>query len=314
MSQLSLSLEISDDARDTLKQFSENRSTRAVAIRMEGERLACLGAPIPSSDALAADLQALRSAIEAHGATAAFAFVRVGEGVEQVTIVPDTEPPKVKMLFASSSAHVRKALTCSVRRDHHVTSIGAVEPSLFAAKSTTEDVMTESEKANIAIAQMPVAPTGSALPGMGLALDGEAENALVKVKEGAIRAAAFAVEKGGASCVWSTSDENPVEAICREVGDAQPRYILLAWEGRTLFIYLCPAACKPRERMAYSVSKVAFTAQISKAGVEIAKSIETDTTEGLAATITEALKGGIKMEAVAPAASTMVKGPRMVFK
>lgn len=315
---LSVSFALADCLKDALHSMKHDGKYRALLAVIDQESIKLVKA-FDQSESIGADLEVVRKAITDDKIEACFVVVRIAEKeFGQVLMVPDTVKPKIRMLYASSSAHLRNASGLPIGSDTHATKVDDLTPAIFnQTEEETRSMMTEKEKIREKMDAMPLAPAPSAMAGVGCPLSEGAKKAGESFSTGDFRAATFTVGPAGIDIEKSFPKDASTSDIIEGVPADQPRYIVLSWEGKTLLVYVCPPGTKPKERMPYASSKASFISQIGNVGVKFDRRIETDEVKNLEEAIAEALQDvdfkDLPDTAAPPKAHMMQKGPRMLI-
>jgi hypothetical protein len=306
--------------REAVSQIKEAHiPIRAIFAVIENEEIVAFGRPVEATVNLTSDLAEVRARIAKDSIGACWIILKLYEKrFEQIMYIPDGIKPRIKMMYATSAVNLRNETHLPVGTDTHVVNAEEINPTLFGRDIEAErvELRTDKEKIQAELAQMPVAPTPSGLPGVANPLDEEGRAAVQQFKANAIRAATFTVSPKGIhvdKTLPNGSSNADLVAACPET---QPRFVIVHWtEGKTVLLYICPSGCKPKERMPYASSKASFVAQLGHQEVKCGKSIETDTPAELEATVSDALQAPALEDDVKPVAPkpVMTKGPRMLM-
>lgn len=325
---LILTFPLADPLRAALDKMRDNLSTiRAVIVTVESEVLVLKGEPFEATLSLDADLAKVREFITKEALSCCFVLVKLDEKkFNQVMFVADGTKPKVKMQYASSAAHLRESSRFAIPTDIHIVAVDEINAALFGRDVAAErpEMMTEKEKLVEEISKMEVAtqkPQG--MPGVATPLDDAALTALQAFRQGDVQALSFTVHAKGISVDGTMKKEDKHEEWVKLIPEAQPRFVLIHWgaeagEGPAkdvVLVYICPAGCKPKDRMPYASTKASFVAQVGHQEIKLRKSVETDDASSAEATVKEALTAPQLEEDVKPIApkSVMPKGPRMLM-
>ncbi|CUG91607.1 G-actin binding protein, putative [Bodo saltans] len=317
---LTLAFPLGDSLRDALDKFKEPLAViRAVIVGIDNETLVLHGAPIEATENLTSDLAAVRKIMPLD--VPRFVMVKLEEkSFAEILYVPEGTKPKVKMLYAGSSAHLREQSRLAIATDTHVISVDEINPTLFGRDIEAErvELRTEKEKIKEEIAKMEIAPQRSAveLPaGTQQPLNAAAIDVVIAIKDKKLRAATFKLE-GAEIVVDKTVDiaETSHESWISILPAEEPRFAVINFrEDAIILLYLCPDSCKPKVKMPYAASKGSFTRQLTHLEAKPKKSVETSSAKGVDAVIDEALDAPQLEDDAKPIApkSIMPKGPRM---
>lgn len=228
-----------------------------------------------------------------------------GENAERwVTIfyVPDNSPVRNKMVFASSSSGLKTGLGVKFETEF---AIGTAEECTYenykkVFASTNEDnIMTWQERE--AKETLYETHTGfdevkvSAIMGIPIPA---AENVEPNLK------ALIGKEKNCCELILNPDTEilgselydiTLAELVASKLPEKEPRYFMLNYkmdfegkeEEHNLFIYYCPAACVPKQKMFYSSSKATILKLLTQLGVDKVVNLEADCPAEISDTIVQ---------------------------
>lgn len=299
---LKVEFALDDALKEALAAIKTNEHQRAVVAVIKEEVIKLHGTATPLTANLANDLAALRKSIETGGVAACFVIIRLeGRGFSQVTLVPDTEKPAVKMVYASCASHLRSESHLAVAGETHITKLEELVASLFdvVAEEEKEKLMTNGEKVAKEIDKMIADDLKkedagevkrAPLAGVAMPFEDAAEAATEKFADGGIFAIVYTV---GAKNLL-VEKEFPLGAtkadLIAALPAAEPRFVLVNWaEGRDVLVYICPGACKPKLKMGYSSSKSSLVAQLAHKDIQLIKSCELDNPAELEQHVNDAL-------------------------
>lgn len=208
-----------------------------------------------------------------------------------------------------------------------VSAIADIQPSLFVRHKTAEDreeLMTDGERMKAAIAKMEVVPQPTTLPGVAIPLSKESIGALQLYRTGAVAAVSLKVTPD-CICVDRVLDAfGGLSAVKTILPAQEPRFVLARYAregqsepaGQLVMVYLCPSACKPREKMYYASGRAFFLSQLSDLGIKFVRRVETDSCDDFITDVVDAFEAPALVEEMArprPAQPVMSKGPRMLI-
>jgi hypothetical protein len=321
MSALTVDFQVDPKLTEAMAAFKTS-TDRALLVTVENETLV-LVSTVHGTQSETVDTSKVRTAAAA--VPAAFVIFRRGEGHDSyalITYVSDDAKPRLKMMFSASAQHLRKVFAAPFSSDKRIVSAAELTPSLFAHESTDrQELMTEQERAKAQIAAMlqaeqeadaakgVTATAPRALPGMAAAVSPDIEAAVKAIATPDTNAAvffSFPDAKSQTLAVMKTSEGCPDNAaallafIGAELRDT-PLFVFLrcdVLEGGASeaagkpkvnhFVYYCPEAAKPKDKMRFSASKGSILMHI-KMGMKIplGRSIEIDDAKLLADTLKE---------------------------
>lgn len=317
---LTLAFPFADNLRDVLDKFKEPlATTRAVIVAIDNETLVLHDQPIEATENLTADLTAVRKVMPTD--VPRFVLVKLDEkSFAAILFVPEGTKPKVKMLYAGSSAHLRENSRLAIATDTHVVNVDEINPTLFGRDIQAEraELRTEKEKIQEEVAKMEVAPQRSVeLPaGVQCPLNVAGIEAVLGIKDKKLRAATFKLE-GTDTVVDKTVDfsETSSESWLAILPEDEPRFAVINYKDDIVMLYLCPDSCKPKVKMPYAASKSSIVRQLTHLEAKPRKSIETSSAKGADVLLEEALNAPQLEDDAKPIApkSVMPKGPRMLI-
>lgn len=311
---LSVDFALGDGLKNALHEMKHDNKYRALIAVIEQENIQLLKT-VDVTDSLTNDLESVRKVIDSEKVEACFVVVRLNDKeFGQVLLVPDTVKPKTRMLYASSSAHLRNSSGLPIGSDTHAIKVADLTPALFSrTEEETKQMMTEKEKLKEKIDAMPVAPATTAMAGVGCPLTPEAIKAVEAFSADEAKAATFTVSQSNITVDKTFPKDATTEAIISGVPADQPRYILIKSDGKVFLVYVCPGNLKPKERMLYAASKNSFIAEMGSRGIKFERRLEIDDINTIEQSIAESLQEVDlpKDVPVAPKANMMQKGPRM---
>jgi hypothetical protein len=327
---LQVNFRLTEALKDAAAAFKAAEDQRALFVVVEDETLTVASPVTTAATAnLGDDFAAIRAAL-AGFASGAFVVLRVPEkGITQISYTPETLKPKLRMLYAASSSHLRQEANMGIKGEAHVTSADEVTPAMYGhAESDRTELQTEKEKAKVEVAAQLAAEQQAAAVGPKrppMAMHGVsapfAEDTTAAVK-------AFAAGESGPLLLTINAGKTStvelhkalpagadVGAIAAAVPEDTPIFALVKWAGeKVVLVYVCPAGCKPKAKMVCAASKPSLRAQAEELGVKVDRNVELDTAEGLEAAVAEALKDSAELavddKPSAPKQSAS-KGPRM---
>lgn len=290
---LRIDFSIAPDAQAALEESGKRTSNAvAIALTIEKEVLKLLAPPIAATGSgLEEDLKATRKALEAKKPSGAYLIVRTSPSTQYVVIfVSDAASAKERMLFSTGTSRAVGATPHAQKRTLQISSLAELQPSLFEAESKKirEDLMTESERNQAAIARMEVAPQPVALPGVAIKMTAEADDMLTKFAKGAVEVVTYKI----------VSEQLQLDRTMAKLGGdlanvkellpaAEPRFVLVRYpspktsRAEFVMVYVCPPACSPKVKIQYASSAAAFREQASRHEIKFAQKVETDTRETL---------------------------------
>lgn len=307
--------------RDALAAIKTAESQRSLVAIIKDETLKLQGAAVPLTPNLANDLAATRKLIADSGVEACFIFVRLeGRGFTQVSLVPETIKPAIKMVYASSASHLRSESHLAVAGETHISKLDELVASLFdiVAEEDKEQLMTEHEKTTKEVDKLIAedlkkgAPVRAPLAGVAMPFDEAADAATERFVEGKSEALIYTV---GTKNIL-VEREFPAGASKADVigalPEAEPRFVLFRWAAdKDVLVYLCPGACKPKLKMGYSSSKGSLVAQLAHKDIKLAKSCETDEAKEIETFVNDALTAEKLEDAEQIKAKPAAKGFRL---
>lgn len=274
---------LKDPLPANLDDFVGNPSVGAVIVQLENEALVQVGNPLPSDPDVAVTLESVRSALTAASADAALVVLNAPSNASPTIIsyVGDATRPKQRLMYSSAVTTVQEALRvhCSTAQ---VTEIEEIAPTVVKHKETGAArlaLMTESERHREEVNKMEVAPQSTSMPGVSVRLSKTAEDLLEKFAQGGLAGAVFKIEKEQVE-VDAEVASGGLSAVLAALSGAEPRFVFAQYtpEGESaeqpIMLYLCPSACKPREKMMYASSRAAFLAVANDKGIVPAKRVE----------------------------------------
>jgi hypothetical protein len=317
---LSIDFGLTDELKTALDAVrAEPAKYRALVVVVDKETLTT-GSPLMAASAnLDADFAQIRQALA--GKEAAFVVLSLDNKVTLVTFTPESLKPKMRMIYAASSSHLRQV--GKIVGDTHVPTIEEITPALFGHKEGDRvELRTEKESAAAKIGEMLAAEESTedkrahAMHGLNSTVSGDVAAAVTAVFKNENYAVVLNVAQGPSTTIIldkriESKDAGRDLASC--VPADEPRFIYSQWEDRHILVYVVPAECKPRVRMAYAASKSSLVSQLRATGCTIDRSLEFSTTEHLEAQIAEALAAPLPEDPqpAAPASKPAMKGPRM---
>lgn len=320
---LTLAFPLADPLREALDKFKEPLATmRAVIVGIDNETLVLHGEPIEATENLTADLTAVRKVMPVD--VPRFVMIKLEEkSFSEVMFVPEGTKPKVKMLYAGSSAHLREVSRLAIGTDIHVVSVDEINPTLFGRDIQAEraELRTEKEKIAQELATMEVAPQRSAIElpaGVQSPLNPAGIEAVLGIKDKKLRAATFKLD-GGNTLLDKTAayaEDDAAESWLKLLPEDEPRFAVINFKNDAIvLLYLCPDGCKPKVKMPYAATKASFVSQLTHLETKPKKSVETNSAKGADILIDEALNGAQLEDDAKPIApkSVMPKGPRMLI-
>jgi hypothetical protein len=290
---LRIDFSMAADAQSALEESGKRGSTAiAIAIVIEKEVLKLLSPPVMSSGiGLEEDLKTTRKVLEAKHPSGAYVIVRTSPSTQYIVIyVSETASAKDRMLFSTGTSRVVEATPHAQKRTLQISALSELQPSLFEAESKKirEDLMTESERNQAAIARMEVAPQPVALPGVAIKMTAEADEALRQFAKGTVEVVTYKI----------VSEQLQLDESMKELGGdlanvkavlpaAEPRFVLVRYPSpktscaELVMVYVCPPACSPKVKIQYASSAAAFREQASRHEIKFAHKVETDTRDTL---------------------------------
>lgn len=307
---LTINFELDFVLQKALKLFCEvNAPTRALIVRIENEVMRLHGPPLEATASIEDDLVKLRTVIATAGVAAAYIILKLDEGkFAQVTFCSDHVKPKEKMVYASGAGHLADGFGLGRVVREHVACVDEITLSLFAEETAESraGLMTEKEKLRTAMDTMELAPMPVMMPGVALPLSESGREMLKKLVCGGVSAVVFAVEADKIT-VDNTLDalseaSSSVLSLTNAVRDLlpkdHPRFVVLCspkdgaattpGKRKVLMVYMCPAACKPREKMTYASSKSSFLLQAGQHRVKFVRRLELDDVDELGDAVADA--------------------------
>ena len=290
---LRIDFSIAPDAQAALEESGKRTSTAvAIAIVIEKEVLKLLASPVAASGSgLEEDLKATRKVLEAKQPSGAYVIVRTSPSSQYVVVyVSDAASAKERMLYSTGTSRVAGATPHAQKRTLQISSLSELQPSLFAAESKKirEDLMTESERNEEAIARMEVAPQPVALPGVAIKMTAEADEMLTRFAKGSVEVVTYKI----------TSEQLQLDRTMTKLGgdlanvkdllpEAEPRFVLVRYpspktsRAEFVMVYVCPPTCSPKVKIQYASSAAAFREQASRHEIKFVQKVETDTRDTL---------------------------------
>ncbi|KPA82278.1 putative G-actin binding protein [Leptomonas pyrrhocoris] len=290
---LRIDFSIAADAQSALEESGKRSSTAfAILIVIEKEMLKLLAPPVTSSGGgLEDDLKATRKLLETKNPSGAYVIVRTSPSSQYVVIyVDNAASAKDRMLFSTGTSRVVGATPHAQKRTIQISSVSELLPSLFEAESKKirEDLMTESERNQAAIARMEVAPQPVALPGVAIKMTAEADEMLSQFAKGTVEVVTFKIVSEQLQLDTTVRKLNgDLENVKDVLPEAEPRFVLVRYpspktsRAEYVMVYVCPPSCSPKVKIQYASSAAAFREQASRHEIKFAQKVETDTRETL---------------------------------
>lgn len=316
---LAVTFSLSSELKAQLSEMKQNDAIRAVICVIESETMVPLGNPIPATVNLEDDLSAVRKTLMERSVPACFVVVKPESTKYSLLLfTPEGIKPKLKMMYASSAAHLRNESHLPIGADTHIGSVAEISAALYGRNvaKDREEMLTDSEKLKKELEALPVAPQAQNLPGVHTEIE-KKDELLGEFLDGTAKALLFQVTpKSVIEKDKSFSPSTATSDIIAALPTTAPRFLLISWDGKPVLVYVCPESCKPKERMNYAASKASFVAQIKKAGVKLEKSVETDSPASVESSVTEALTAAPLQEEAKPIAPkpSAQKGFKMLMK
>lgn len=314
---LQVNFAISEALTKAIASMRETNEVRAV-IAMIAKESVELVKSVLSTPEIEDDFAQVRDAVSS--LEAAFIIMKRDEKLTLLTFTPEGVKPRVRMMYAASSSHLRQE--AKIVGDQHIATPSEIVPALFGMKANDRTVLETPKEAiqrEIRAAQdkeVAEAPQRViAMQPVSTALTAEALEAVKAIGQGK---AACSLAVDGSSLVLTAAFETDVApaAIVGTLPADAPSFLVIQWsEDKRILAYVCPEECKPKVRMHYAAAKPSLVAQLKSNNILITRSVETSSRDSLLQSIEDALSAPINegpSKAVeAPAPRTMMKGPRM---
>jgi len=208
--------------------------------------------------------------------------------------VPDSCPPKERMLSASCVPHVRKECGLNVYKEVRVNDEEDVVPTL----ATIHTVKGAAEKGGPSSAAAEIQPTAENLAPRPIA--GMSHGLSVAMSEGATAAVSALLSKQTQSLTLRI-DKEKVVVEPAGLSESYPSFHV-AWAagevGEMKCFFMCPSGCKVKERMIFASSKSSVIDQLQSLGCSFEKCQEcgeiAEVTDALAKKDTSLQKEGPK--------------------
>lgn len=316
---LSVDFAIDEKLQQALTTMKGDVKLRATIATIENERIQLFNEPLAATDNIADDLAEVRKAIAAGKIEACFVVVRVDDKTfGQVMLVPEGSKPKIRMIYASSAAHLRKDSGLAISTDTHASSIDEITPKLFGRDDaeSKRELMSEQEKEKEAIEKMPVAPAPTAMAGVACPLSEGATKAIAAFNEKKALAVTLTVTPKNIELDQTIPAEGALEDVVKAVPENVPRFIVTRFEEKVFLAYVVPPTAKPKERMPYASTKASLLSQLAANDCKIEKKVEIDEAKEMLEAMKEALQAcdlSDEPKPTAPKAPLGAKGPRMLI-
>lgn len=290
---LRIDFSMAPDAQAALEESGKRTSTAAaIAIVIEKEELKLLAPPVTSSGSgLDEDLKATRKLLETKNPSGAYIVVRTSPSSQYVVVyVSDAAKAKDRMLFSTGTSRAVGATPHAQKRTLQISSVSELVPSLFESESrkVREELMTESERNQAAIARMEVAPQPVALPGVAIKMAADADEMLTQFAKGTVEVVTYKIVAEQLQLDKSMKKlGGSLENVKDVLPEAEPRFVLARYPSpktkrdELVMVYVCPPACSPKVKIQYASSAAAFREQASRHDIKFAHKVETDTRETL---------------------------------
>jgi hypothetical protein len=316
---LSVDFAIDEKLQLALTAMKGDAKIRSAIAVIESERIQLYKDTLAASANIADDMADVRKAISDGKIEACFVVVRVDEtSFGQIMLVPEGSKPKTRMIYASSSAHLRKESGLAISTDTHASSVDEVTAKLFGhdTAESKRELMNEKEKEQESIAKMPVAPAPTAMAGVGCPLSEEATKAVADFNDKKLMAITLAVNPKNIDLDKTIPAEGKLADVVAAIPDNTPRFIVVWFQEKVFLAYIVPPTAKPKERMPYASTKASLLSQLDANKCKVEKRVEIDEAKEMEESMKEALevcdlKDDVKP--VAPKAPLGVKGPRMLM-
>lgn len=344
MSALTVDFDVDPELKAQSTRFKTS-TDRALLVGVDNERLVFLKV-IPGTQSETVDMSKVRT--ESSQVHAAFIIFRRGtpsgtagsDCFALITYVSDEAKPKLKMMMATAARHLRTTFDAPFTSDKRVTSATELTNDLFKHEASDRDeLMTEKERAQAHIAKLlrdeeeaekakgnGTAAPPRALPGMAAAIAPAVEAAIKEIAQlpdGACAAAIIAYESASATALSVTArvpnkddGASVVSEVVSRLNDTPCFAFVRAKVGTdavpaNYFLYFCPGACKPKDKMRYSASKGSLLGAIRGAmGLSLKRSLEFDDAAALVPMLHEA---PLEEDSSPPAAQEKAKPARAGF-
>lgn len=317
---LTIDFSIDEDLMKVLHAMKSDPKIRSCFAIIESERIKLYKEPLPSTDDLDNDMGDIRRIIVADKIEACFVVIRIDDkNFGHITFSPDGVKPKLRMMYAASSAHLRSKCGLAIGADDHISDFTDINASLYNRDKTDalrKEMMTENEKEHAAVAKLAPAPAPVAMAGVTCPLTDKAVEAAEAFKKEELKAAVFVIGGNTIDVEKTFPKDATLAAIVKDIPENQPRYIVISYESHSWLVYVCPPGAKPKDRMPYASSKASFISQINdKVSLDLVKRVEIDEAKEMEEAMKYHLKANDLPENVAPVApkSLMPKGPRMLM-
>lgn len=316
---LSVDFAIDEKLQQALTAMKGDAKIRSAIAVIESERIQLYKDTLAATTNIADDMADVRKAIVDGKIEACFIVVRVDDKTfGQIMLVPEGSKPKTRMIYASSSAHLRKESGLAISSDTHASSVEEITAKLFGHDDdeSKRELMSEKEKEQETIAKMPTAPAPTAMAGVGCPLSEEATKAIADFNDKKFMAITLIVNPKNIDLDKTIPVDAKLEDVVAAVPDNTPRFIVMMFQEKVFLAYVVPPTAKPKERMPYASTKASLLSQLDANKCKVEKRVEIDEAKEMGDAMKEALevcdlKDDVKP--VAPKAPVGAKGPRMLM-
>lgn len=309
----------------TVNGIERGMRLQAVIAIVENEVVKAQAEPFNSTCNLGKDCEEIRKRLRASNLKCAYIVLLASTNQPALIVyVNDNAKPKDRMMYSTGSSHMQEAVRVSSAYCVQCSTIDEIRPELFREHETTEgreELMTESERTHAQIAKMEVAPQPSVLPGVSTPITDEGDDLMTKFAKREVETVTFKIEDSKICVDKKVTDKKGLGEVVAILPADHPRYVITRFspqalkEEKCVLIYVCPQACKPREKMPYASTKASFMTYAHKHGIKFDRSIESSAVNELVQTAEDAFVALEDDTNTAPRApkTTTPKGPRMLI-
>jgi len=292
-------IKVDDDLKKEFANAQKNENTSFMVIKLTDDKFLSGGSG-PTTGDVKTDFD--RIADKLKPADPCYVLTRAAAPAGKwivIFYVPDDSQVRLKMLYASSASALKEGLgAASFAGDY---SISAIKDCSYASYQQNtkvvarEDIMTMDEiikmEEQTASSHAMAQTRSSAIADLPLNLSPEATEAIQKLHDSKLEAVIFVlnnktevmeVEASAAPGKWGGSGGGVAEEIAKRMPAKEPRYAVYQFrhemEGKDaapyVFLYYCPMAAMPRQKMTYSSCKSIAVKLCEKMDVAMAKQFE----------------------------------------
>ncbi|EPY27756.1 PTK9 protein tyrosine kinase 9 [Strigomonas culicis] len=320
-----VNFKIDPTLQSTVDEINRGMRLQTVIAIVDNEIVKMQAEPFNSTCNLSKDCDEIRKRLRAANLKCAYIVLLVSTNQPALIIyVSDTAKPRDRMMYSTGSNHMQEAVQVSSAYCVQCSAIDEIGPELFRGSESgkrREDLMTESERMTARIAKMEVAPPPSVLPGVSTPITDEGDDLMTKFAKREVETVSFKIEDSRICADAKVVGDKGLQAAAAILPADHPRYVITRFTPaataaveKCVLIYVCPQACKPREKMPYASSKASFMTYAHKHGIKFDRSIEVSAVSELVQTAEDAFVA-LEDDSAAPRApkATAPKGPRMLI-